>query len=182
MTDSVPDLHTLLFDVRRSIRYHTRRRRFFDNMYRWKTWLALVFGGAAFVSLAAQMHGDLPLLMTALVSVVSALDLVIGSTTRARLHADLARRFVELEREIALMKDPAEEALRTWTAQRLTIEADEPPILRVLDILCHNELLLAMDYPRRRLCVVPWHKRVLAPFVNVGAESIRTRGEIEQQP
>lgn len=72
-----------------------------------------------------------------------------------------------------------EEDLRTWTARRLLIEADEPPVLRVLDILCHNELLLAMDYPRSELCRVPWWKRLLAPFMNLSDEAIRKVGEAE---
>lgn len=76
------DWHNLLFGVRRSIRYHQRRRRFFDNLARGKTWLAFVFGSAAMATLLA--HGPttgntcpvplLPLIATILVTAVTALD------------------------------------------------------------------------------------------------------------
>jgi hypothetical protein len=184
MADTAGTLHDLLFGVCRSIRYHNRRRRFFDNLQRLKTWLTLVFGSTAMATLLAQTSPAgtqplLPILFTALTSAIAALDLVVASSTRARLHADLARRFFELERTITLTKDPTEDNIRTWRAERLSIEADEPPILRVLDILCHNELLLAMDYPRSHLCDVPWYKRLLAPFMNLSDEGIETVGARE---
>ena len=86
----------------------------------------------------------LKLLPAALTSVLSAADLVFGSSRKAWMHADFARRFVELER--ALAKDGAEVA--EILDRRLAIEAEEPPPLRVLDTLCHNELVRAMGYPR----------------------------------
>ena len=36
------------------------------------------------------------------------------------------------------------ERLAELTDRRLAIEAGEPPILRFLDALCHNELLIAV--------------------------------------
>lgn len=177
MTTFETTLHRLFFGVRRSIRYHNRRRRFFDNLNRWKTWLSLVFGSAAMATLLANIGPTIPLIASILVAVVSASDLVIGSTARARLHTDLARRFIDLERKMVLCKDPTDEDVRTWQAERLTIEADEPPIMRVLDILCHNELILAMGYERTELFYVPWYKRLLAPFVNISDEAIKKVNE-----
>lgn len=169
----------LLFGVRRSVRYHNRRRRFFDNLNRWKTALALLSGSAAMVTILAKMDPALPLAASAFVTVVSTLDLVLGTTTKARLHADLARRFLDLERKMTLLQEPSVEDLRTSTADRLLIEADEPPIMRVVDILCHNELLLAMGHDPRECCAVPWYKRLLAPVISMSAEGLQTVGEQE---
>ena len=41
----------------------------------------------------------------------------------------------------------APEQLAELGARRLQIEATEPPILRVLDAMCHNELLTALEGP-----------------------------------
>lgn len=181
MTASDDTLHELLFGVRRSIRYHNRRRRFFDGLNRWKTGLSLVFGSAAMVTILAQVDTRIPLLASALVAVVSTIDLVIGTTAMARLHTEIARRFIDLERELTLLKNPTDDDLRACTAKRLAIEADEPPVLRVLDILCHNELLLAMGYDRTELYHVPWYKRSLAHLINFADESIVQRARLDQE-
>lgn len=181
MTTATTNLHPLLFGIRRSARYHNRRRRFFDNMHRLKTALSLLAGSAAMVAIMATTKNDnIALAASAIVTFVSTIDLVVGSTTRARLHADLARRFIDLERAITLAKDQNEADIQEWTAQRLLIEADEPPILRVLDILCQNELLLAMGYERTELYGVPWHKRWFAPFFNIRDENIQRLSDTSQ--
>ena len=155
MNDIAIDMHSLLFGVRRSARYRNRRRRFFDNVYRIKTALSLLAGSTAMVTILAAMGNIPPLIASAFVTLISTIDLVMGSSTKGRLHADLARRFIELERLMTVETEPTDERVRNWTAQQLLIEADEPPVLRVLDILCHNELLLAMGYPREQLYSVP---------------------------
>lgn len=48
--------------------------------------------------------------------------------------------------------------LATLTNRRLAIEADEPPILRMLDTLCHNELLCAMGQEDEIIKVGFWHR------------------------
>jgi hypothetical protein len=172
---------TLLFGVRRSIRYHNRRRRFFDGLNHWKTGLSLVFGSTAMVTILAKVDTAIPLLASALVTVVSTIDLVIGTTAMARLHTELARRFIELERELTLLEEYTDDALGMSTAKRLTIEADEPPIMRVLDILCHNELILARGYDRNELFYVPWYKRLFAHLINLSDESIVQRRQLKQE-
>ena len=54
------------------------------------------------------------------------------------------------------------------------------PLLRVLNILCHNELALAMGVKRSKLYKVPWYKRVVAHFVDVNDENIHPYGGDEQ--
>jgi hypothetical protein len=133
------------------------------------------------VTILAEMDSALPLAASAFVTVVSTFDLVLGTTMKARLHADLARRFLDLERAMTLIKEPTADDLRKYTAQRLLIEADEPPILRVLDVLCHNELMLALGHTRHELCHVPWYQRLLAPCISMSAEGLQTIGEREAQ-
>ena len=161
--------HNLLFGVRRSVRYHLRRRAFYERLHAGVLFLALVFGSATIATFGAELGKDWPLwvklLPAALTSVLSAADLVVGSSRKAWLHSDLARKFFDLEREIERARwQVTEELVIEITDRRLAIEADEPPVLRVLDTLCHNELMRAMGYPRDQEIRVDFVQRLFANF------------------
>lgn len=168
---SEPDVrgehHSLLFAVRRSIRYHVRRRRFFDLVHSAANAIGIIFGSAAIVSILSEFRSGYAVGAAAIVTVTSAFDLVIGTQGMARLHDDLAKRFITLERDMVIEGAPTEEAVRRFTARRLEIEADEPPVLRTLDRLCHNELLRAMGYPDTMTVSIPLYHRLLAHVVSV---------------
>jgi len=135
--------YALFFDVRRSIRYHDRRRAFFETLHRLTGALTVLLAGAVLFDIARP--GDNPawlLALAAIAAVLSAFDLVAGYSSRANRHADLKRRFVALESGI-LAADTADATWQRLAADRLAIEADEPPIYRALDVLCHNELARA---------------------------------------
>ena len=169
MNDS---LHDLLFGVRRSVRYHVRRRMFFDRLNLFASAVSVVFGSAAMAALLGELGRGWVAAAAGVVTVVSAVNLVVGAARMARLHADLARRFIELDKRIVTLGAAAAEQMPEWQAARLTIEAEEPPVLRVLDTLCHNELMRAMGYPASQWIRVAWHQRLLAQFVDVGDEGL----------
>jgi len=144
----VNDLETrrdrLVFGVRRSVRYHARRRRHFDNLNRFTVFFTVILGSATFASL--QTNSDYTWLAPwfgATVTIISAFDLVMGHAIRAREHRDFERRWIRLEREIVRAGTYDDGTYSQLCEQRLEIEADEEPPLRVLDILCHNEQALA---------------------------------------
>ena len=57
-------------------------------------------------------------------------------------HNDLKRRFIDLQRSMELSRSsPTKEMVANWRAERLAIEADEPPVNRVAHALCYNELV-----------------------------------------
>ena len=175
--DTVREEHwKLLFDIRRSVRYHTRRRRFYEGRNRLTNALAGILGSAAVVVFLSQIAEEQRYLMavfSSVVAIAAIIDLVTSTTVMARLHSDLARKFIELERKLVLMKAPAEDALIEVQSSRLQIEAEEPPIYRILDILCHNELIIAQGSDRSEIYVVPWYKRITAHFVDLGHEAIQ---------
>ncbi len=139
------ELNNLVFGVKRSIRYHNHRRRFFDRLDKFTKIFSLVTGSGAFVTALGSYHG-LTLTFAALVTVLSAVNLVVGPAQDARLHEDLARRFAELDYEIKRAGQLNPGRLNALGAERLKIESDEPPPLRVLDTICHNELCRALGY------------------------------------
>jgi hypothetical protein len=137
------ELHNLQFGVRRSIRYHNRRRRFFDGFDRLVKVLSVIGGSAAVVAVTAR-YPQLGMVLAGVVAVLSAISLVVAPAQAARLYGELARRFANLEYKMKCVRDPNADQLNEFEAERLLIEADEPPPMRVLDIICHNELCEAM--------------------------------------
>lgn len=81
-------------------------------------------------------------------TVLSSIDLVVGYSRKARVHERLACKFIDLEREIISSNntDLTESALAKFSAERLNIETEEPPIGIILDPICHNEMLRAEGY------------------------------------
>lgn len=162
----------LLFGIRRSVRYHGRRRQHFECLHKLVLFSALVLSSVTVATFAAAIGAGWPLwlklLPPAAVSVLAGLDLVFGFIQKAWLHADLLRQFTDLERQLVVGRDePTAALVDSVTEQRLRIEVTEPPVLRVLDTLCHNELPRAMGYARERQVKVNFLQRLCAPFFDL---------------
>ena len=107
------------------MRYHVRRRGFYERTHAGVLFLALVFGSATIAAFSAEFGKDWPLwlklLPAALASVLSAADLIFGSSRKAWLHADLARPFIDLERELARTRGEVTDASavpKVWVNSR----------------------------------------------------------------
>ncbi|HYR21493.1 MAG TPA: hypothetical protein VEP30_01035 [Chthoniobacterales bacterium] len=166
------ELHNLLFGVRRSIRYHNHRRRFFDAFDKFTKILAAVAGSAAFATALSQ-HQTVTGVLAAIIAIFSAADLIIGAGPAARLHADLAKRFAELEATIVRLGSPKPEKIRELVADRLMIEADEPPILRVLDSVVYNELCKALGYEECDMVKIGWFQSLMSQLVDLWPSKIK---------
>lgn len=172
MDDLAKRFHVLLFGVRRSIRYHNRRTRFFDRLHTASTFLSALAGTATIASVLAKAGPWWTLTSALAVTVFSVIDLVIGSAQAARLHSDLARRFFELEKSMNEVPAPTEEDMIRLSNQRLDIEKDEPPPLKILDSICHNELLRAMGYDHSKQVNIKWYQRLLANYMDIGEHTV----------
>lgn len=177
MTDSqcqnLSKAQGLLFSIRRSVRYHTARRKFFDSINNTITAISLIFGTANVVAIVSS-HQTIAILLGILVSSLIALNLVIKSYEKANNHTRFAGKFIDLEK--LLLKKPLLEytfdEVISIEQKRLEIERDEPPTKRVLDIVCHNELALAMGAPTNALYQVNWLQRTLKHFVDINEANI----------
>ena len=164
----------LLFGVRRSIRYHSRRQGFFEGVNRWTNFLLLLLGSGT-VALAIRNHPSWILGLGLAVTFVSSLKLVFAFAFKANQHAQFVRDFTRLEKR--LCADASEETVNAVTQERLDIEAVEPPVKKVLDVLCHNELLLAMGYSdEKEQVAVTWWQRQTAHFFNFGTHRLAKGG------
>ena len=113
-------------------------------------------------------------------TLVSAVSLVLGSARMARLHDDLAKRFIKLECEMLKDPDASQEQLQSYCERRLEIEQDEPPVKRVLDILCHNELARAEG--RADEYHVGFFQRCFAQFFDFFPDAIKKKPQGSPPP
>jgi hypothetical protein len=156
------DQYSLLFGVRRSVRYHDRRIAFFERLHRLTGVLTVLMAGSVLFEIGrpGETAGWL-VGVAVMAALLAALDVVVGYASRANQHRDLKTRFVDLE--MAILK--GDETPEVWTEHqlaRLAIERDEPPVYRALDLLCRNELsraegcnasnLVVLKAPQRWTC------------------------------
>ena len=170
-------VHELLFGVRRSIRYHNHRKRFFDRLHKLSTALSALSGSATIVSVLAKAGPNLTITFAAAVAIFSIIDIVIGTTQAFRLHDDLSRQFTLLEKDIISTINPNDDALAKWIAQRLDIEANEPTAMRVIDSICHNELIRALGYDLSELVEIKWYQRLFSQIIDIRQYSIKKKIE-----
>jgi hypothetical protein len=170
----------LLFGVRRSFRYHTHRRKFFDKLSVWSDFLVIISGGTVvgFASSSETGHRAWMIVFGALVAIIGSFDLVIGFSNRARDFHDLAREFSELERQMtAAQENRTEKDLIAFTNRRLEIEEEEPPILQVLNCYCHNELIKALEFPEKEKVKITFWQSFFKQWFDLFPSSLGKNGE-----
>ena len=136
----------LLFDVRRSVRYHDRRRGFFDRLHRLTNVLTILMAGSVLYDLGktGETAGWL-VALSALAALLAALDMVVGYSAWATRHHDLKNRFCGLEIDM-LSGDLAPATWQAYAVRPLQIGRDGPPVYRALDLLCRDGLLMAEGF------------------------------------
>lgn len=174
------EVFDLLFGVRRSVMYHNRRRAFFDRIRNIKNILSVIFGSATFFSVLTSAGKEYALVASAVIIILSTIDLVVGTSNRSRLHFDLAKRFLILQKAIIGASLPTNEDIQKWTQERLDIEMDEPPVLRVLDSICHNDLCRATGCGQEEFVTLTWYQRLFAQIGDIASYKIK-RQESKQE-
>ena len=99
MADTTSAAWSLVFGVRRSVRYYRRRQRFFDRVDRATALASLMAGSSTVVALLASVGEGLVLAAQApaATAAAGACAAVFMPGRRARQHNDLAREFIGLE-------------------------------------------------------------------------------------
>lgn len=94
----------------------------------------------------------------------------------ARRHDALAREFIALEQDLLRARPTlTAERLIELQTRRLDIEATEPPVYRVLDASCHDELLTALvREPDQHTNITRW-QRLWRHVIDVKPHRIRKR-------
>jgi hypothetical protein len=150
----------LVYKTRLSSLYHRKRERFLDFADRF-TKAAVILTGSA----AVTMIESSPWVRVSGIgiAVVTALSLVFDYAVKARLHAELARRFVELEASILRkpLREVVDAHIAEWESNLASIEAQEPPIYKGLVDICQAEINHAMGYESDNISLI---KRLRAHF------------------
>jgi hypothetical protein len=175
LTPTQKQRNKLLFAVEKSVRYHVRRRQFFDRLEFWNRFLLVISGGAT-VTLnfnPESNHHVWTIVCGGFVAVFAAFDLIVGFSKAAREHNDLAKEFISLQGEIILAGNEISEIqVRELIGKRLKIEEKEPPKKRVLDVLCHNEIVKATGKNVRHLVRVGRFQKFVADFLDFRADGL----------
>lgn len=168
------EFYRQLFGVRRSVRYHQRRRSYFESWHGCIATVQVISGSSALaVLVAGEALNPIGLSLAAAPPLLAAIDLVFGTTRRATLHATLGRQFSYLESDMVPHEADREsvpsEALADFKKRRLAIEADEPPKLRVVDLLSHNDLVRA-TYTHGSIYRVGFFRSALGRVLDVNVD------------
>lgn len=158
------DLIALDFGVHVSMRYHAKRRAWFDALHRVAMVVAAVGGSAALATILGQQV-QYAAWIAFVVAAAGAFDVAFSPAEKARKVDDLYRRFCDLAAEIAATADPPPDQIRLWKAKKLKIEADEPTAIDTLNVLCHNQEAEARGYgPEHRHRVRWWQSATAQLF------------------
>lgn len=133
-------VYGLLWGVQRSVRYHGRRRAWFERLHNITMVLAVFSTSGAAVTVQLEEFAGWSTVLTLVTGVFLATNIVIGFARRAAHHRLLGVRFRDLEAKLRPLRDLTEEHYQELVAERLAIESEEPPVKRLLDALCHYEL------------------------------------------
>lgn len=165
--------HNLLFEISSSIRYHNYRKRFFDGFHNVAAFLTAISGTAIFMTiLAGQSNPFIQMVLAAVVAIFSTIDLVIASPAKSREYEDLSRRFIALEKKIMVAENPDSKFFKAVQAEKLSIEADEPPHLRILNAVCFNETVTAMGLNKNEKVKIEWYQRLFMNFADLNPGKI----------
>ena len=140
------------FGVEKSMRYHQRRRGFYDFFHKTFMFLIVVAGSAAFSGLSGMF--------AAVAAVLASIDLVWGLSHRARDHEVLFRRFSDLAIRIRT-EEQTEASYRVWMGERVSIEKDEPPIYWALEADCDNEVRRARSKDAELVKIGWWCRKTM---------------------
>lgn len=158
--------HEILERIEITIRYHQKRERFFEVSDKWVKAFAIVGSTVAFANLAGD--GLVRRTAAAAIAITTTLSLVFGFTERTKKHAELARKFRELEARIRGRGETqfGETELASWEQEERMLEASEPPALNTLVVICQNEIFVAAG-KLDRVVPIPWYKRVVSQFLSL---------------
>lgn len=135
------------------MRYHQRRRGFYDWIHRLSMFPVVICGSAAFGRLF-----DSPENFAAATTILAAINLVWAPSHRARDHEMLFRRFSTLA--ITIRTEPQDrQHYDLWVKERVSIEADELPIYKALEADCDNEVRRALGRTAE-MVRIDWLSRV----------------------
>ena len=164
--DATSLLGPLDFRVHVSVRYHARRRAWYDRLHRLMMLVIATGASAGVAAICGGLLREAEFLAVA-VAIAGALELALSLPERARVEDALYRRFNALAADIAEARSITEAEVRHWEARRLLIRSDADDRLEALRRVCHNLEAEARAYPRDAFYSLwPW-QRLCAQLISL---------------
>jgi len=163
--------YTLSFYVRRCVKYHAFRSAFFSKLNSVTSFIGVLFGSAALTSIVAQAPVWISISASLVVTVFSALDLVIGTGRKAWEHNDFKKAYQAVELSLLELGESksTEESLCALEITIKKIESQEPKELQFLNEMASNEVIRSIypaDEAMKHVVDLPWSKRVTANIID----------------
>lgn len=157
-------LTALDFDVHKFMRYHAKRRSFFDDCNNLNRAASAISAAGVIVSIAGGFYVA-AIIAAALLAILSSVDLVVDFSRRGRVHDSLYRDFCELAANLEETRAFDEQDIRTFTARKLRIETTQPTAKGVQVVICANEILAGQGYNYKYR--VRWWQRAFSHFFSL---------------
>lgn len=166
MTDS--DLEngfsTLRYLTAISVDYHSRRTAFFEAWNNRILAIGLILGSGAAVTVFEGSHANYGAGAAFLIAVLNSISLVMGVGNKARSHSDLRRQYIDIENLLSDGGD-TQDKLNEIQKKKRIIEKDEPPIKRIVSLLCSKAYFFTRNMiDEDKKYQIPRYKRILAHY------------------
>lgn len=141
--------------------YNRKRERFFTLCDRWSKVLSLIASGAAFSSFLEEPEQKA--MAAVVVSAVTLPSLLFAWSDKARLHGELAQKYLALRAEISRVgkRDFTEKDIDNWDAEISIIEQTEPSILSAVLAECSNHIA-SREYEPEKIVKLSVRQKIFA--------------------
>ncbi|GJL42318.1 MULTISPECIES: hypothetical protein [Enterobacter cloacae complex] len=179
------EFEAILFNIRKSARYHRKRQSFFSFLDSSCNFISLIFGSSLIYGVLTPHALDKWLFISAItITFVSASNLIGRFSQKARDHSDFAKQFINLECD---MIEVDKESLRAdqvskFEKQKLRIEANEMPTLCIMDLICFNEVARLIECDPKEFIRIHWYQRLFSPFFDIRSHAAIKFKDIPPKP
>lgn len=163
MKDIDQRTYGLLFDIQRSVRYHTHQRAFFEHWNQITSALTVI-GASSVLTLWLADKPWSPWVV-AFIGLFAVLDIAIGTARRANDHTSIAQQFIMLEQQFSHGRSLEDAEYEAIARRYLEIELAEPPVKDLLNLLCDLEVRRVHGNQVQNPAI-PWWRRLSANWLS----------------
>ena len=164
----------LIWKAEYSSRYHRRRAAFLSNTDTFINVINVMAGASAFGALLAEAPTMLSKFGTAIVVLLSLLQILLRLGANSAAHAQWLGRWTTLLAELRSKTAPTEIDLEKWFHESAMIESQCVGELRALCYACENAAARALGVPDREV-EIKWWQRLIMHLVTIQSSFPRVR-------
>lgn len=163
------------FEALKSAFYHEDREHYFARLHKVIMFVVAMSGTAALAAIASSNAWIDPKWIAASTAAAGIIDLVFDLSGKAREHATLRRRFLDVNADF----EAGELDERRGFARLARLYAEEPPAYRVANFVAYNSAMRALGRDEADLCLIPAHKYMVRHWLPMPSFDPSTRREID---